>query len=84
MLIGRELVNNELLPHLLTVLNNRDWQLRAGTWDAMDRDPKELTCVLYFAMCAAFLEGVVGVCVFVGRVTFQVRSGRLCVCGLHW
>jgi phosphoinositide-3-kinase regulatory subunit 4 len=28
--IGKKRVNNELLPHLITVLNDRDWQLRAG------------------------------------------------------
>jgi phosphoinositide-3-kinase regulatory subunit 4 len=28
--LGREHVNSELLPHLMTLLNLRDWQLRAG------------------------------------------------------
>jgi len=31
--MGRERVNNELLPHLITVLNDRDWQLRAAFFE---------------------------------------------------
>ena len=31
--IGRKRVNNELLPHLITVLNDRDWQLRVCFFD---------------------------------------------------
>ena len=33
MFIGRKRVNNELLPHLITVLNDRDWQLRVCFFD---------------------------------------------------
>ena len=46
--MGKKAVENHLLLHLITVLNDRDWQLRA-----------------------AFFEIIVGVCVFVGRESFQ-------------
>lgn len=29
-IIGKRRVNNELLPHLITVLNEKEWQCRAG------------------------------------------------------
>lgn len=31
--IGRQRVNNELLPHLITVLNDRSWELRAAFFE---------------------------------------------------
>ncbi len=31
--IGRARANNDLLPHLITVLNSRDWQLRAAFFE---------------------------------------------------
>ena len=32
LLIGRTTANDELLPHFITLLNNRDWELRAGDY----------------------------------------------------
>lgn len=81
--MGRKRVNNELLPHLITVLNDRDWQLRAGNgslilervgyWcSSVAHSSSILVCCCCILPFAAFFEHIVGVSVFVGRAAFQV------------